>query len=675
MRDDAVSQRPYSRAAIRGTDVAGKPLVWAQLPWTQFPIKSALKIRIYFRRGITNGSPLLFTLRARGTSAGLSGTHTYAPRRNFTKSTEQPLSSSGEFVFDVDTTLLATRHLTRYDSLDIGVINIEANNNFYFQIDWAGNADLFIDKISVFNSEYDELYESKTVTKAQIVSDLNTKYGSFNIQKLQSFYYDEPFQLSARYRGEMQDTLRTMLQSTLPFMEINGAVGGVPKHFLDFDTSYAKAHDKFVRHYINYNMYPIIKNTETTTSSLQPRLDLFINYNNVDDQFGSNTDPNKYKYVGLLPAQISAQELGVPLVVTLCVAGEQYLNRTNGVLSLVDGPHRRRPPTPDEIKAMGNIALAYGAKGFMYYMVPTRTATPDEGQTVFNQYGLFEEEDLAFDPMRAATWIQNPAGQQDTNERYTAVREFITSTALVDSVLLRLKWKDAKGWNRSESCSINWINSVTTQHPAVDEDPDDTTFVETGFFEEKNPSSVDVVPPKYVYVVNRRCNTQEIPGDLPVQDSSHRYVSLKFNLDSDYKNYTIHDLKTYSVYYIGFNGSLVLYLKAGHGTLLKIEPTIQSGGTLAIDESVNYNINVKGDVKLAQGKTLTITNGADMKFLNSSKLDVSSANLIILTTNTSSVSLDFVSRNWSAGNGIIANGANVYINNAIIKNASTAIAA
>lgn len=172
-------------------------------------------------------------------------------------------------------------------------------------------------------------------------------------------------------------------------------------------------------------MYPIIKNTETTTTSLQPRLDLFINYNNVDDQFGTKSDPNKYKYVGILPAQISAQELEVPLVVTLCVAGEQYLNRTNGVFSLVDGPHRRRPPTPDEIRAMGNISLAYGAKGFMYYMVPTRTAIPVEGETKFNQYGLFEEEGKSFDPANSETWIQNPAEPQDTNERYTAVREFI----------------------------------------------------------------------------------------------------------------------------------------------------------------------------------------------------------------------------------------------------------
>ncbi len=626
---------------------------------------------------MTSGNVDLFTLRARGISTSASGAHTYAPRRDFFKTEVQSNTPLSEFVYVVNTQMLGSRHLTKYDSLDIGIINIAKDNHFYFQIDWAGNADLFIDRITIFNSEYDELYESKTITKAQIISDLKAKYGSFNIQKLQSFYYDEPFQLSARYRGEMQDTLRTMLQGTLPFMEINGAVGGIPKHFLDFDTSYAKANDndKFVRHYINYNMYPIIKNTGTTTSSLQPRLDLFINYNSVDDQYGSKADPNKYKYVGILPAQISAQELEVPLVVTLCVAGEQYLNRTDGVLSLVDGPHRRRPPTPDEIKAMGNISLAYGAKGFMYYMVPTRTAIPVEGKTEFNQYGLFEEKGKSFDPAKPDTWIQNPAVQQDTNERYTAVREFISSTALIESTLLRLKWLDATGWSRDEESSINWIESVQTWHPVVDPDPDETTFVETGFFEELSPSPVDLFPPKYVYIVNRRCNLQEIPGDLPVQDSSHRYISIKFHLDPGFINYTIHDLKTNSKYFTTSNGWVTIYLKAGEGTLLRIEPTVQAGGNLVENEEVDYPVNVKSDLKLTSGKTLSITNGADMKFLNSSKLDVSSANLNIFTINSGPVKLDFISRNWTAGNGIIASGANVSINNAIIKNASTAIAA
>lgn len=132
MLDQGIEPSTYTRAAIRGTHQAGYPLVWAQLPSTQFPTKCALKIRVYFRRGTTNGSPLLFTLRAKSNLADFSGAHTYAPKRDFFHSEIEPDASSIEYVFDVDTTMLGTRHLTRYDSLDIGVINIEANNHFYF---------------------------------------------------------------------------------------------------------------------------------------------------------------------------------------------------------------------------------------------------------------------------------------------------------------------------------------------------------------------------------------------------------------------------------------------------------------------------------------------------------------------------------------------------------------
>ncbi|GAB1443979.1 hypothetical protein MASR2M39_28240 [Ignavibacteriales bacterium] len=38
----------------------------------------------------------------------------------------------------------------------------------------------------------------------------------------------------------------------------------------------------------------------------------------------------------------------------------------------------RRAPTRDEIFVQGNMALAYGAKGFMVYMVPTWNARPED---------------------------------------------------------------------------------------------------------------------------------------------------------------------------------------------------------------------------------------------------------------------------------------------------------
>jgi hypothetical protein len=264
----------------------------------------------------------------------------------------------------------------------------------------------------VYNTAYGELYVDFTVPAVNGKSQLLTTYPPASIDSFfQSFYFDEPFQLSAQYRGEIQKFIKDHYQSANQNFEVNSAVGGAPKHLLDFDKKYANYDEEegTYKKYLLYNMYPIVSNTTTLTASLQPRFDLFINYNNVDDELGTHHDPAKYKYVGILPAILAAKEANIPLFSTICVAAEQYVKNTGGALSLVDGDHRRRAPTPDEIKAMGNISIAYGAKGFMYYMVPTRADQPREGKKVFSQFGLFEEANKAFDPSEPDTWVQDPS--------------------------------------------------------------------------------------------------------------------------------------------------------------------------------------------------------------------------------------------------------------------------
>ncbi|GAB1443978.1 hypothetical protein MASR2M39_28230 [Ignavibacteriales bacterium] len=123
---------------------------------------------------------------------------------------------------------------------------------------------------------------------------------------------------------------------------------------------------------------------------------------------------------------------------------------------------------------------------------------------------MFDELNKPYLGVDGSGLVQHPCSVQVPNARYYAVKDLFAETKKIENVILNLKWLDAKGWNRSEACSINWIDSIKTLHHVVNADPDDTTLVETGFFEEMNPSSVDIVPPKYVYVVNRRCNTQEI---------------------------------------------------------------------------------------------------------------------------------------------------------------------
>ncbi len=83
-----------------------------------------------------------------------------------------------------------------------------------------------------------------------------------------------------------------MIYSGNQNFEINSAVGGAPKHLLDFDNKYARPEktSPIYKKYLLYNMYPIDKNTTTATSSIQYRLDLFCNYNNVGDSVGDPYD-------------------------------------------------------------------------------------------------------------------------------------------------------------------------------------------------------------------------------------------------------------------------------------------------------------------------------------------------------------------------------------------------
>jgi len=666
----------YFRGVRTGNNDLGA-IVWGKLPPVQFPFSNLnhlMKIRI---RKLNTGGDNDEAIRIIVSSTPINQANINKFYSNVYKNASIPDANLA--TLGLDQTVLGSeiQWVNDYGWFESDPFTLEKYKQLYFAILWSGNIDLNIDKIAIMTEKYDEVFENGSAATETFMNGIKANilavYGSNPGSTIQDFYFDEPYLLTARYRSKLQQKIREAY-SGINTMQLNGATGGVPEYFHKFAHEYARAElNQPVGNYVLFNMYPFDETDGSDQATVQNKLNELIRCSS----FGSSHALHEYNYAGLRTALKAANQYDtdptndVPLFMTLQVhaehkvIGDQYAPSDRG----------RRAPSRDEIFAMGNLSLAYGVKGFMYYMVPTRCEIQATNE-YWGTYGLFDEEGNEYEFGTTGGWLQDAGHKQIPNSRFTAVKDFITSTSLVDSVLLKLRWLDAKGWNRTESCSINFIDSVKTLNPFVTPNSwDAVSYVETGFFEEINPSTDDVVPPNFVYVVNKRCNKQEIPIEEDIHDYSHRYVSLKFNLDSDYKNYTIHDLKTDSVYYIGFNGSLVLYLEAGHGTLLKIEPTIQSGGTLASDETVNYNINVKGNVKLAAGKTLTITNGADMKFLNSSKLDVSSANLYIFTTGTGSAKLDFVSRNWTAGNGIIASGANVSINNAIIKNASTAIAA
>jgi hypothetical protein len=145
-------------------------------------------------------------------------------------------------------------------------------------------------------------------------------------------------------------------------------------------------------------------------------------------------------------------------------------------------------------------------------------------------------------------------------------------------------------------------------------------------------------------------------------------------MDTTFRNYTVSDLKTDSVYYTTNDGWVTIFLKAGHGTLIKIEPTVQTGGTLVANETIRSGSNtVDTTLVVPQNVKLTVNAGANLTFMKSGKLLILDGQLEVKGTPTNKVEFNFVAKNWSAANGIFAYRTPLKINNAIIKNASCGI--
>jgi len=333
----------------------------------------------------------------------------------------------------------------------------------------------------------------------------------------------------------------------------------------------------------------------------------------------------------------------------------------------------RRAPTRDEIFVQGNMALAYGAKGFMFYMLPTWNYMPGPSDTVWNTYGLFDDTLNVYTGEDNFGLVQNPCNAQVPNKRYHATKALIEDTRKIENIILGLNWFDAKSWHNNSACSVDWISNIATRYPHFPgNDGSSARYAETGYFTEMNPPPGKVENAKFVYLVNRRCNIQSpySPGNPnAINDTSYRYITLTLNFpNSPWDYYTVKDLKTDSVYFTTRTGSLTIFLGAGEGTLLKIEPVPTN---ITQNTTFDHNITLNSDLTVSNNATLTIKEGVTLTFENHSRLILSNGNLSVQGTAQEPVEFDFVTPYWqSTINGIANNDGNVVLNHAKIKNAA-----
>ncbi|NUO80005.1 hypothetical protein HUU05_08005 [candidate division KSB1 bacterium] len=212
----------------------------------------------------------------------------------------------------------------------------------------------------------------------------------------------------------------------------------------------------------------------------------------------------------LLPAVRVAQRHEVPW---------WYIAQAHGELCEATGQYRRgdnngpmlRTPSPEEMRAMVYLALAYGAKGIFYFAYATMSDRNFGGCKPAFFPGLIARDgstDLPPDPFARPNHSSNDdafAGRRiftGYQKKYEGVRALNAELNRLGPLLLPLAWEAAFSVHRllEEPLSqAHGLHDVTTASLAGKRDAEHATYVEVGVFKKAKAS--------FYLIVNRRGDT------------------------------------------------------------------------------------------------------------------------------------------------------------------------
>ena len=301
-----------------------------------------------------------------------------------------------------------------------------------------------------------------------------------------------------------------------------------------------------------------------------------------------------------------------------------------------------RPPTGNELNAIINCALAYGAKAIIPYPYGT-----DNGElknyTDYVYTGLVSKDTSADGKTRnhwgSTTQVNLADGLLKTiftgyNEKWNALSRINANLNIIGPTLASLTWQGTKSWSTGLT-SGNWTGLVTNVSVAVTYYPLPTgastmatsatisptaasapKYVETGHF--KNGAT------DYLYLVNRRT------GVLSQGEVAAITVSLNNSTSSEILN-----VGTGAIVIIPANGSFTYSFVPGDAALFRISPATWSGTK-----------NVVNTVTIPSGATLTVNAGTVLNFATGDSL---LANGVLNVNGTSSQPVTFT-RSGTSGN-------------------------
>ena len=500
------------------------------------------------------------------------------------------------------------------------------NHSLIMRVKWLRKCNVYIDKAYVFNQFYDSLFVQSPTIIAQKESLITSSFiPNRTDPNYAHAYFDEPMPL--QYYGQ-QRVSRLWETATIHQKYVKGADMWFDNTNLEL-INYLHTPQK--PKYILSDHYPLDVNaayTSTGQNSLQTRFQTLVGYSKnqwggLVINFGLRQMIN---WAHNFNSDHSVVNEHIPFYHTIQCQGEVYRDESgNATLNL-------RRPTYNEIMAQGWLALCYGAKGLMYYNVETQTPSSDPLDKGYYVYGLFDSGGYGTNSHGDSLYSPAPDSQRP-NIRYYAVKELNNQIDAISSTLMDLTWYQGDSRYDSIPLTGTYITSVTahTGNPP-NFDPTSETFVELGLFKKTTSFSDNCLD--YFMVVNRRC-----------LESEGRFIRVKINKSGlGFKNWKVTDIGRDTSYVILDTGSVNIYFEPGRGKLFRLEPVMIAGGTLAYNETVpqNTSFQVKGNVIVPSGKTLTINSGSNLTFIDSSKLTVSGT-LIINGTSNNKAKLDFTS--------------------------------
>lgn len=401
---------------------------------------------------------------------------------------------------------------------------------------------------------------------------------------------------------------------------------------------------------------------------MQTALDTLVDFSTIEVGYGVK------RYGGIRQAILWAQnftpgvpEDDIPFYHTIQVQAENDIE--SGQL---ENPVFRHP-TRNEIFVQANLAMCYGAKGIMYFLI--MTSTPNQSSSGRASYGLFETHGQFGDI------IQDPADIQCRNSKYNYVKELNNDISLIEDELLTLTWIDAFSLHQDQIQS-EYIEQVSSYDLGGTPDPPDETFVELGLFKKTTEFSSNILD--YFMLVNRRGLETE---------SRDIFVDYNNTLGTQYVNWSVIDIAT-GDYWSGLaDNSFTVRLEPGKGKLFSLESTVIGGGSLFYDEVIQSDIELKRDLVIESGITLTVNtdyhcygniimkDGAQLKttengklnFYNGKKIEVEgSSTCLIYSSSANKLELDFTAPHHTNGINVKPDGSLV-IFDCVVKNARVGV--